>query len=193
MPSLWNLQKCLIVREQVFSILWKTDAYIQEGTKITSYFPKSFSTKTLDDSFCKTAMGYCHNWSQLHFSKCDHLSPWLPMVSWLQKEYLGVAESLSMHGYSLCNTSAKIWNMCWCVLKLVREDVELIELKMMWIHNTAWTAVEADTLLYGWYSFQAFDQKLIVQELTKVNRKHLIDFPCTLNEMTQLEIPRGSK
>lgn len=75
MPSLCNLQGYLIAREQILSILWKPDAYIQLGTKITSYFPKSFSTKTLDYSFCNTVMVYCHNWSQLQqfyiFSKCD--------------------------------------------------------------------------------------------------------------------------
>ena len=75
MPSLWNLQRYYCQRTDIQHPL-ETRCLYQLGTKITSYFPKSFSTKTLDYSFCNTAMGYCHNWSQLQhfyfFSKCDH-------------------------------------------------------------------------------------------------------------------------
>lgn len=91
---------------------WRPDAYSRLRTKITSYFPKSFSTITPDCSFCNTATACCHNcsplWDFRFLVKCDWFCTWLPVVSWLQKETLGVpAEQMScfVGGYLLWNTS----------------------------------------------------------------------------------------
>lgn len=141
---------------------WRPDAYSRLRTKITSYFPKSFSTITPDCSFCNTATACCHNcsplWDFRFLVKCDWFCTWLPVVSWLQKETLGVpAEQMScfVGGISAVKHKCRflqLWgkleeklfavcsslaSMCWCIWKLVMENVEFIWLRVMWIHDTA--------------------------------------------------------